>query len=86
MKHLTNWIKVKAKLKYNWKNLISIENTKIWRFMASLGFKIKTQMQLLKKWRNLEVKLDAKDISTSHRLHPNNKPTGNRPSKRQNLD
>ena len=35
---------------------------------------------------SLKVKLDDKDISTSHRLHPNNKPTGNRSSKRQNPD
>ena len=35
---------------------------------------------------SLKVKLDDKDISTSHRLHPNNKLIGNRPSKRQNPD
>ena len=34
----------------------------------------------------LKVKLDDKDVSTSHRLYPNNKLTGNRPSKRQNPD
>ena len=35
---------------------------------------------------SLKVKLDDKDISTSHRLYPNNKLIGNRPNKRQNPD
>ena len=35
---------------------------------------------------SLKVKLDDKDISTSHRLYPNNKVIDNRPSKRQNAD
>ena len=35
---------------------------------------------------SVKVKLNDKDILTSHRLHPNNKPTGNRPNKRQNAD
>ena len=64
-----------------------MEDVKIWRCMASLGLKMKTQMQLLKKVaESLKVKLDDKDISTSHRLYPNNKLIDNRPSKRQNPD
>ena len=45
-----------------------------------------TNAIVTKVGESLKVKLDDKYISTLRRLHPNNKPTGNRLSKRQKPD